>query len=111
MTAYTDDTADDGFYEQYMGFFWDDDTDDGPQYFTINFKLSEEMKTDFPGAEVEEEHGINEVESRREEWVADHINTLLRFGFVTDVYAHDEIDSVEALEENLHRMNFDAYYY
>lgn len=111
MTSYTDETAEDGFHEQYMGFFWSDDTDEGPQYFTIQFKLSEEMEADFPGAEVEEKHGIEELETRREQWVADHIDTLLRFDFVIDVYSHDEINSVDALEDALHRMDFDAFYY
>ena len=106
---YSDKTAEKGEYEQHIGFFWADDTSDSPQDFTINFKLSEEMEEDYPYIEddMRVEQGIREQEN----WVADHIDILLEFGFVTCVFDHDEIDSVEELEENLDRLDFRAFYY
>lgn len=108
---YSDTNAQEGYYEQHIGFFWSDGTSDKPQNFTIGFKLSEEMEDDFPhNVEEKEDISFEQGTKRREMWVADHIETLLDFDFAVDVYDHETISSIEKLEENLDRMGINAFY-
>lgn len=110
---YSDTTPNDGYYEEQIGFYWDDDQKpDEPQGFTIDFQLSDEMEDDYPHSiENEENLSFEEGTKRREEWVAHNIDILLEFGFVIEVYGHEEIESVSDLETLLPEMNFKLFYY
>lgn len=108
--AYSNQTPQEGTFEQYITFYWDDDKESGPQTVTINFQLSDEMLEDFP-YDAEEEYGFEEAERLRERWLTDHLYTLLEFGFITDAYGHEEMSTVEDLENELENMDFDALYH
>lgn len=107
---YSDTNTLDEHYEQYLGFYWSDDTSDEHQNITISFQLSEEMKEDYPHSiEDETDISVTNAVERREMWVAHNIEVLLDFGFVTYVHDDGSITSVKELEENIDRMDFNVF--
>lgn len=106
MTIYEESEPEDGYHETTLTFFWKDDREDGPQYVTIDFRVTSEMEEDLPGQEELEKHGAVAVEEMMEDWLQENILTLLDFGFVTDAYGNKYIESVEDLEEELENMNY-----
>lgn len=100
----------DGYYELHLGFFWNDNRDEGPQNVTVDFKLTEEMEEDY--LEIEEQYDrIDKADKEKERWVADHMNLLLEMGLVTEAYGHQEIESVQDLESQISNIGFKAFYY
>lgn len=111
MTSYTEKTPEDGYYELNLGFFWQtDDREERPQYLTVTFQVTDEMEEDYPGEEAENKYGFEQAERQREEWLADNLQTLLNFGFVKNIYGHEEISSIEEFKQHREELSFDAYY-
>lgn len=108
---YTDTTPTDGFFERTLGFYWDEQRSFGPKYVTIDFQLSDEMKTDYPGYNETNTWGYTEKSTEQERWIAENLPVLLDFGFVIEVIdGPNRISTVPDLETNLPKMDFDSFY-
>jgi hypothetical protein len=62
------------------------------------------MEADLPGEE-EYEQSVERAESQLEDWVSNNLLTLLDMGFVEYVTGHDEITSVEELDDQLENIS------
>lgn len=99
-----------GYYEQYVGFYWDSDRNAGPQKITIDFKIGSHNQP-YPTPENSDEDAYSELLEKQEMWVANNMQSLIEQELVIDVFDHDVVNSVEALEEHIDDMNFELYYY
>lgn len=115
MNHYENKDSINGHYEETIVFAWSGTTaarEDGPQYMTVNFSPTPEMESDYTG-EYEtmreiDEHEFEKEVRRRQQWVAENLGTLIRYGVVNSVTGHEEIQTVDDLEVALEENKIDA---